>query len=147
MDCEFSEWSGEEEAKLQISNKRVKDSADESCSEGDNEATRKPYKDKLVGEVPGAYAQLCVLNNCIYEEAESDNEMEELAKGVAAVKLSKDTKVRIRNQWRNTLIVKVVGHAFGYHFLHRQLMSLWKPHGKVDCVDLGKDYFLFRFSF
>ena len=146
MDYEFSEWSGEEEAELQRSTKRVKDSADESCSKGDNEATRKSYKDKLVGEVPSAYAQLCVLNNCIDEEAESDNKMEELAKGVAVVKLSKDTKVRIRNQWRNALIVKVFGRTIGYHFLHRQVMSLWKPHGKVDCVDLGKDYFLFWFS-
>ena len=137
MDREFSEWLGEEEAKLQRSTKRVKDSADESWSEGNNEATRKSYKDKLVGEVPGAYAQPCVLNNCIDEEAEFDNEMEELAKGVAAMKLSKDTKVRIRNQWRNAIIVKAFRRTVGYHFLQRRVMSLWKPHGKVDCVDLG----------
>lgn len=41
--------------------------------------------------------------------------------------------------------MKVFGKTVGYHFLHTHLLSLWKPAGHIDCVDLGKDFFLVRF--
>ena len=34
----------------------------------------------------------------------------------------------------------------GYHFLISRLVSLWKPVGKMECIDLGNDFFLIRFS-
>ena len=34
----------------------------------------------------------------------------------------------------------------GYQFLSSHIMSLWKPCGRMDCVDLEKDFFLIRFS-
>ncbi|KAK7850102.1 uncharacterized protein At4g02000 [Quercus suber] len=34
----------------------------------------------------------------------------------------------------------------GYHFLTTRLTSLWKLSGRLDCVDLSKDFFLIRFS-
>ena len=67
------------------------------------------YKDKLVGVVPGAYALMCSFNDLFEDVIESDNEVNELAEGFAAVKLSKDIKSRIRNAWKNALIVKVFG--------------------------------------
>lgn len=33
----------------------------------------------------------------------------------------------------------------GYKFLLPRVKAQWKPVGKMDCVDLGMDYFLFRF--
>lgn len=77
---------------------------------------------------------------------ESDEDIAEISFGVAAVKLSGETKNRIRAQWANALIVKVFGKTVGYHFLHTRLQSLWKPVGHLDCVDLGKDFFLDRFT-
>lgn len=34
----------------------------------------------------------------------------------------------------------------GYNYLHAKLMGLWKPAGRIDMVDLGRDFFLLRFS-
>ena len=34
----------------------------------------------------------------------------------------------------------------GFTYLHSKLMALWKPTGRMDCVDLGCDFFLMRFS-
>lgn len=79
-------------------------------------------------------------------EEESKNEINEVNEGFVAMKLSKETKSRIRGAWSNALIVKVFGRMVGYHYLHRMAMSLWKPQCRVDCLDLGRDFFLFRFE-
>lgn len=34
----------------------------------------------------------------------------------------------------------------GFHYLHSKVMSLLKLAGRLDCVDLGKDFFLIRFG-
>nr|POF07980.1 hypothetical protein CFP56_55293 [Quercus suber] len=34
----------------------------------------------------------------------------------------------------------------GFNYLHSKILALWKPVGKLDCIDLGRDYFLIRFS-
>ncbi|KAK9991767.1 hypothetical protein SO802_026752 [Lithocarpus litseifolius] len=104
------------------------------------------YKDKLMGVVSGAYAQMCSFNDSFEDVTESDNEVNELAEGFAAVKLSKDIKSRIHSAWTNALIVKVFGCTVGYHFLHGRVLSIWRLSARVDWLDLGKDFFLFRFE-
>lgn len=42
--------------------------------------------------------------------------------------------------------MKVYGRTVGYNFLHAKILSLWNSVGKIDCIDLGKDFFLIRFS-
>lgn len=79
-------------------------------------------------------------------ESNSDEEVEELREGFASVSLSKETKQCIRAPWSKAIIVKVFSRIVGYKFLHSRLMNLWKPFGRVDMVDLGKDFFLLRFS-
>lgn len=37
------------------------------------------------------------------------------------------------------------GRLVGFSFLHVRLMSLWKLVGKIDCVGLGKEFFLVQF--
>ena len=34
----------------------------------------------------------------------------------------------------------------GFHFLHSRIMQLWKPAGRLDCIDLGEDFFLIKFG-
>ena len=58
--------------------------------------------------------------------------------------LSKEVKQQIRAVWVNSLIVKVYGRNVVFHFLKAKLFSLWKPAGKLDIIDLGKDFFLVR---
>ena len=52
---------------------------------------------------------------------------------------------RIRVPWSKALIVKVYGRMVGYNFLHAKILSLWNPVGRIDCIDLGKDFFIVRF--
>ena len=72
--------------------------------------------------------------------------MEPLIEGMTEVKLSKKTKARIRAPWSKALIVKVYGRSVGFHYLTFKINALWKPTAKMDCVTLGKGFFLVRFS-
>ena len=62
------------------------------------------------------------------------------------VNLTPEMRNSIRAKWAHALIVKVHGRAVGYQFLHSKLMSLWKPAGRMECVDLEKDFYLIRFG-
>lgn len=42
--------------------------------------------------------------------------------------------------------MKVIGTTVGYQTMSTRLLSLWKPFGRMDCVDLGEGFFLIRFS-
>nr|POE60755.1 hypothetical protein CFP56_44114 [Quercus suber]POF16126.1 hypothetical protein CFP56_15617 [Quercus suber] len=67
-------------------------------------------------------------------------------RGLVAVKFSKEFKQHIRDPWARALIVKVYGKSVGFHFLQSKLISLWKPAGRMDCVNLGNRFFLVRLS-
>lgn len=104
------------------------------------------YRDKLLGEIPGAFEQAFDSGCSMESEAESDDEFSDLLLGEKAVKLFGSTKYWIRAQWTKALIVNVIGRTVGYSFLHPRILSLWKPSGKMECVNLGQDFFLTRFS-
>ncbi|KAL0002179.1 hypothetical protein SO802_015960 [Lithocarpus litseifolius] len=106
----------------------------------------KSFKEKLVGEIPGAYAQAFDFYDLLEDDVESDDEVTGLREGLAAVKLSKETKLRIRGSWSKALIVKLYGRKIGFNFFQNKLQQLWKPSGRLDCVDLGNEFFLTRFS-
>ena len=42
--------------------------------------------------------------------------------------------------------MKLYGRSVGLNFLQNKLLSLWKPAGRLDCVDLENGFFLTRFS-
>ena len=149
MDCEFlevSEISKEEEAELKRSTKKVKENPTIS-QEG--AFPTGSYKDRLVGENPGAFLNAfgldkssTVLGEIEEEEDEIIEDVQEVIDGIANVKLSKTTKVRIRSKWTHSLIIKIFGRSMGFHFLHSRITGLWKLARSLDCVDLGHDFFL-----
>jgi hypothetical protein len=143
MECDFSELSREEEAELHRSKKKVKENSNIGTvgAHGD-----RSYKDKLLGEIPGAFAQAFKFSDVVEADEDSDEEIEEISEGMASVRLSKETKLLIRSKWATALIVKVFGKSVGYHYLHSRILNLWKPAGRLECVDLGKDFFLIRFG-
>lgn len=60
------------------------------------------------------------------EDACLDNEVNDLVERVV-VRLSKSTKLCIRGQWSNAIIIKVFGWSVGYHFLFDKFMeTTWK---------------------
>ncbi|XP_075650818.1 uncharacterized protein LOC142621440 [Castanea sativa] len=153
--------SSEEKNELIRSNKKVKDkhydtteqASVEPLAASDAIHPRLSFKDKLIGEIPGAFAQAFDLRD--REETEmtpSSNETDmesdairELREGLVTAKISQSLKQRIRAPWSKALIVKVYGRTVGYNFLHAKILALWKPVGRIDCIDLGKDFFLIRF--
>ena len=42
--------------------------------------------------------------------------------------------------------MKVIEKMVGYQVMSTRLLSLWKPSGRMDCVDFGKRFFLIRLS-
>lgn len=73
-------------------------------------------------------------------------EIEPLTEGMAEVKLSKETKARIKAPWSKVLIVKVYGRSVGFHCPTFKINALWKMMAKMDYVTLGRGFFLIRFS-
>nr|POE74016.1 uncharacterized protein CFP56_71534 [Quercus suber] len=151
--------SREEQEELARSNKKVKNVNHSSFREGQDSMPSSPsfchgpwnretsFKDKLIGEIPGAFSQAFNLVDRMEDEPDADEgEVNTLREGLAAVKFSKDFKRQIRRPWERALIVKVFGRSVGFTFLHNRLLSLWKPAGRLECVDLGHGFFLTRLS-
>ena len=102
------------------------------------------YKDSLIGNILGAYAQAFSFDKIEENEEESNLELKGLIKGMVDVKLSKETKAWIRAPWAKALIVKVHGKIVEYIYLTFKINTLWKPIARMDCVDLGKDFFPYQ---
>ena len=100
----------------------------------------------LMGEIPGAYTQAFCFEEFMDDDAELDDEVETLRQGMVAMKFSKELKQEIRRPWARALIVKVYGRAVGLNFLQARLLSLWKPAGRLDVVDLEHGFFFIRLS-
>lgn len=79
-------------------------------------------------------------------KVESIDETSNIEAGIAAMNLSGERKASIRAHWSNALIMKVIGKTVGYQVMSTRLLSLWKPSGCIDCVDLGEGLFLIKFS-
>ena len=154
----FCGLSSEEEAELARSNKKVKDShlanfmEDNANAVGetpwmkDTGNTQASFKDKLVGEIPGAYRQAFDFTDEMEDLPEAERDISSLREGLAAVRISNDLKHKIKAQWMKALIIKVYGRTVGFSFLQEKIMALWNPRGRIDCVGLGKEFFLVRFS-
>ncbi|KAK9990556.1 hypothetical protein SO802_025541 [Lithocarpus litseifolius] len=153
--------SREEEAELARSSKKVKDIHHADFSNGSREGSPSPvfhntetpfrvsFKDKLMGDIPGAFVKAFEFESLMDEDVESDCENEEVANqnrvGWVNVRLSKETKRRIRGPWSKAIIAKLVGRSVGFPYLKSKLSQLWRPSARMDCVDLGYGFLLFRF--
>ena len=100
---------------------------------------------KLLGEIPRAFEQAFNIVFNMDIEVESDDEFSKLPLDEKAVRFSSNMKTKIWAPWANALIVNVFRKTVGYHFLHSRILSLWKPMGKMDCVNLGNAFFLVKF--
>ena len=74
--------------------------ASPSYGEGGN----KSYKEKLVGEIPGAFKQAFDFESNMETEIELDDEFIDLSPSEVAVKLSEERKGKMHAPWANALI-------------------------------------------
>nr|POE65330.1 hypothetical protein CFP56_62392 [Quercus suber] len=107
---------------------------------------REPSKRSWRGRFPGAYAKAFDFLDLMDMGAESDDEVEELHEGLVVAKLTRKTKLQIRKPWSNALVIKLYGRAVGFNFLQSKLNLLWKPFGRIEFVDLSKDFYSVKFS-
>nr|POF11663.1 hypothetical protein CFP56_62239 [Quercus suber] len=118
----------EEEAELARSNKKVKD------------GHHAEFK---------AYVKAFEFDNLMDEDEESDDDSEtgigKLREGWVSVQLTKETKQRLRGTWSKAIIVKLVGRTVSLSYIRTKLTHLWRPTGRMDCVDLGYGFFLVKF--
>ena len=107
------------------------------------------FKDKLIGDLLGAFVKAFEFESLMDEDVESNCENEEEADrnrvGRVNVRLSKETKRHIRGSWSRAIIVKPVGRLVGFAYLKSKLSQMWRPLARMDCVDLGYGFFLVRF--
>ena len=80
------------------------------------------------------------------EEKESDIDEGPTHKGWTSASFSREDKARMRAPWSSAIIVKTCGRNIGFSFLSSRICNLWNPSGKLDCIDLGHDYFLIKFD-
>ena len=104
------------------------------------------YKDTLLGEIRSAYEHVFKFDIAREEEEEAEPDLEPLIEGMVDVNISRETMSRIREPWSKALIVKVFGRIVRFNYLSFKINELWKFVAKMDCVDLGKDFFLIRFN-
>lgn len=81
---------------------------------------------------------------------ESDNDEEPVVREedplCPAIKVTKQEIKEARDQWRNVVIVKLVGGKVGLGFLKGRLARLWNPTGEMEVIDLNHDYFVIQFG-
>lgn len=123
MEPEFQQASLssiEEETKLERSVKKFKDTGTFFLPP----RSQMSYKDSLLGDILGAYAQAFGFDRVEEAEVESDTKLDDLVEGMVDVKLSKETKSRIREPWTKALIVKVYRKTMGYSYLIFKINTL-----------------------
>nr|POE70673.1 hypothetical protein CFP56_45780 [Quercus suber] len=127
--------SFEDKAELARSNKKVKDihhanfmkdnANREEFSWGKGHANHQlSFKDKLVGELPGAYRRAFDLMDQMEAFPEVERDTPGLRKGLAVVRIFDELKQKIRAPWARALIVKVYGRTMGFNFLQQKLSAL-----------------------
>nr|POF04660.1 hypothetical protein CFP56_38505 [Quercus suber] len=90
------------------------------------------FRDKLLGEIPGAFSQAFSFEDGMNDDTESDWEVEMLRQRLLAVKIPRELKQRIRKPWTSAFIVKVYDWSVGLNFIQARLLALWKPAGRLN---------------
>lgn len=94
----------------------------------------------------GAYEQAFGFSASMEEEDDLEVDDGELCEGMAELKVSSEEKARIRAPWSQSIIVKAFGKSVGFVYMSSKLRTMWNPSGRMDCVDMGHDFFLIKFE-
>ncbi|XP_065624743.1 uncharacterized protein LOC136065460 [Quercus suber] len=149
MERETLKRSDEEEDTLARSTKKFKDGHRvHETKESGMGVKMGSYKDKLVGAIPGAFAQAFGFDVSMQEDVESDCEEENEQDGSSSIRIgfTKEEKIHMRSPWQKALIIKTFGRRMAFSFLVERVRKMWNPCGGMDCIDLGYDYFLVKFE-
>nr|POF19021.1 hypothetical protein CFP56_26451 [Quercus suber] len=136
MERETLKRSDEEEDTLARSTKKFKDGHRvHETKESGMGVKMGSYKDKLVGAIPGAFAQAFGFDVSMQEDVESDCEEENEQDGSSSIRIgfTKEEKIHMRSPWQKALIIKTFGRRMAFSFLVERVRKMWNPIGhKVD---------------
>ncbi|KAI8012902.1 Uncharacterized protein LOK49_LG05G00852 [Camellia lanceoleosa] len=80
-------------------------------------------------------------------DADGDTLMpEDIQRGIPRISLPKNLLLQIRQPWSHSLIVRLLGKSIGYRLLCTKVKQLWALQDDFTAIDLGSNYFLFKFS-
>lgn len=101
------------------------------------------FKEACMSKPQGMEEDMTVADYTSDDDAIIQEEEEEDCPTIA---LTREEKARLRQSWRLTLIIKVLGRKVGYVYLLRHIRSMWKSKAPMELVAIDHDYFLVRFQ-
>ncbi|KAL0012333.1 hypothetical protein SO802_007441 [Lithocarpus litseifolius] len=108
-------------------------------------STLRSYKDSLTKPVNDWDDHL--LPNLRISEEDMDLDQDDDSNNASPqILLSREDKQRIRAPWRLALIIKAFGKSLGFKYVDYKIRAIWKPHGELQIIDHGLDYFLIKFK-
>ncbi|GLT99956.1 hypothetical protein SLE2022_173590 [Rubroshorea leprosula] len=90
-----------------------------------------------------------------YEELEAinpsmamveDNPSQDHGPKIPSVRLSPEITMRLRSNWQNTVIIKLLGKTINYKLLCARLEALWRTESEFDLIDLGLGFYTVKFA-
>ena len=121
MERERLKRSEEEEDALARSTKKFKESHSfQEMNEKGKGIKIGSYKDKLLGAMPGAFAQAFGLESAMQEDLESNIEEENDQDGSLRIGFTREEKVQMRAPWQKLSSSKPLGGEWLFHSLLRE---------------------------
>ncbi|RYR03236.1 uncharacterized protein LOC107646856 [Arachis ipaensis] len=81
-----------------------------------------------------------------YKTTENDDQVEKPFDPCPNIPISKDEFDEWCKPWRAALMVKVLGKRVGLGFMEQCLQRDWAKKGKINVIDMDRDYFLVHFA-
>ena len=82
----------------------------------------------------------------IISDEETDKDIREDDEDCPNIVLSRETKRRIRDPWKNAIIIKLFDRKMGYEVLMRRLRFKWQLKGNIALTDVGHSFYVVRFT-
>lgn len=77
---------------------------------------------------------------------DDEDEGDEKNPDCPTIKMSKYEKRRLRNRWKDALIIKLIDHMVGYTYLVQRIKALWRISSRMDVIDVGHGVYVVRFA-
>lgn len=60
--------------------------------------------------------------------------------------MPREEKIKARRPWCNSVVIRMVGRSVGYHYIWRQIQSMWRTQVEPLLIDLGNNYFIVKLT-
>lgn len=57
-----------------------------------------------------------------------------------------ELKRKMERPWQTSVILKLMGKQLGYQALQTKVMSIWRPAGNMNLIDIGYSFFIMKFE-